>query len=85
LLGLAGCFAVWREEFVEQWDGRVRVDGRAGVEGFVPAGLERSLEVVAHAVGGLGVEPAHARHLVAEAPFGEDLGDAVRRSRDCSR
>jgi hypothetical protein len=35
------------------------------------------LEVAAHAVTGVGVEAAHAGDLVAEALFGEDLGDAV--------
>ena len=35
------------------------------------------LEVVAHPVGGVGVEAAHAGDLVAEALLGEDLGDAV--------
>jgi hypothetical protein len=35
------------------------------------------LRVVAHPVGGVGVEAAHAGDLVAEALFGEDLGDAV--------
>ena len=34
-------------------------------------------EVVAHAVGGVGVEAAHAGDLVAKALLGEDLGDAV--------
>jgi hypothetical protein len=53
------------------------VYGGAGPERVVPAGLERGLEVVAHAVGGVGVEAAHSGHLVAEALFGEDLGDAV--------
>jgi hypothetical protein len=35
------------------------------------------LEVVTHPVGGVTVEATHARDLVAEALFGEDLGDAV--------
>jgi hypothetical protein len=41
----------------------VRVDGGAVAEGFVPAGLEGGLEVVAHAVGSVGVEAAHAGDL----------------------
>jgi hypothetical protein len=39
--------------------------------------LERGLEVVAHAVGGVAVEAAYARHLVAEALLGENLEDAA--------
>jgi hypothetical protein len=39
--------------------------------GVVPAGLERGLEVVAHPRRGVGVEAAHAGHLVAEALLGE--------------
>ncbi len=46
-------------------------------KGVFPSGLERMLEVVAHAGGGVGIEAAHAGDLVAEALFGEDLGDAV--------
>jgi hypothetical protein len=76
-VGSAACFAVRREEFVEQWERRAGVNGGAVAEGVVPAGLERGLEVVAHAVGGVGVEATHAWDLVAEALFGEDLGDAV--------
>ena len=76
-LGSAGCVAVRREEFVEQRDWRVRVDDGAGAQGVTPAGLKRGLEVVAHPVGGVGVEAAHAGDLVAEALLGEDLGDAV--------
>jgi hypothetical protein len=53
------------------------VQGGAGVEGVVPAGLEGGLEVVAHAVGGVGVQAAHAGDFVAEALLGEDFGDAV--------
>jgi hypothetical protein len=51
----------------------VWVDGGAGAEGVVPAGLECGLEVVAHAVGGVGVEATYAWHFVAEALLGEDL------------
>jgi hypothetical protein len=39
--------------------------------------LEGGPEVVAHAVGGVSVEAAHAGDLVAEALLGEDLGDAI--------
>jgi hypothetical protein len=35
------------------------------------------LQLIAHPVGGVGVEAAYAGHLLAEALFGEDLGDAV--------
>jgi hypothetical protein len=42
----------------------------------VPSGLEGVLQIVAHTVGGVGVEAAHAGYLVAEALLGEDLGDA---------
>jgi hypothetical protein len=69
--------AVLGEEFVEQRDGRAGVDGGAFSQAVVPAVLERLLEVVAHAVGGVGVEAAHAGDLVAEALFGEDFRDAV--------
>jgi hypothetical protein len=65
------------QEFVEQRDRRAPVDGGAGAEGILPAGLERGLEVVAHTVRGVGVEAAHAWYLVAQALLGEDLGDAV--------
>ena len=40
-------------------------------------GLEGLPEVVAHPLGGVGVEAAHPRHLVAEALLGEDLRDAI--------
>jgi hypothetical protein len=42
-----------------------------------PTGLERLDQRGAHPVGDVGVEAAHARHLVAQAAFGEDVGDAV--------
>jgi hypothetical protein len=35
------------------------------------------LEVVAHPVGCVGVQAAHAGDLVAEALLGEDLGNAI--------
>ena len=76
-VGSAARFAVRREEFVEERDGRVRVDGGAFAEGVVPAGLERLLEVVSHALGGVGVEATHAWDLVAETLLGEDLRDAI--------
>jgi hypothetical protein len=53
------------------------VDGGAFAEGVVPAGLERLLEVVSHALGGVGVEATHAWDLVAETLLGEDLRDAI--------
>src|SRR5207249_582809 len=55
------------QEFVEQRDRRALVDGGAGTEGILPAGLERGLEVVPHAVRGVSVEAAHAWYLVAQA------------------
>ena len=55
----------------------MRTDGRAGAKGVFPSRLECVLEVVAHPVGGVGVQAAHAGDLVAEALLGEDLGDAV--------
>jgi hypothetical protein len=76
-VGSAGCLAVLGQEFVEQWERRVRVDGGACTEGFGPAGLERLLEVVAHALGGVGIEATHAGYLVAETLLGEDLRDAI--------
>jgi hypothetical protein len=76
-VGSAERFAVRGEEFVEQRDRRAGVDGGAFAEGVVPAGLERGLEVVAHTVGGVGIEAAHAWHLVAETLLGEDLRDAI--------
>ena len=74
-LAVAG--AKGRQELVEQRQRRVRTERGAGAEGVFPAGLERLLEVVAHPGGGVGVEAAHARDPVAEALFGEDLGDAI--------
>ena len=53
------------------------MDGSAGVQGVLPAGLERVLQLVAHPVRRVGVEATHAGHLVAEALLGEDLGDAI--------
>src|SRR6185437_15614688 len=49
----------------------------ARAQRLFPAGLERSLEVVAHPVGDMGVQAAHARYLVAEAPLGQNLGNAI--------
>ena len=45
--------------------------------GVFPSGLECLLEVIAHPRGGVGAKAAHAGDFVAEAPLGEDLGDAV--------
>jgi hypothetical protein len=53
------------------------VGGCADAQGVLPAGLEGGHEVVAHPVGGVGVQAAHAGHLVASALLGEDLGDAI--------
>ena len=53
------------------------VEGGPFAQGLLPAGLEGGLEVLAHPVGGVGVEAAHAGHLVAEPMLGEDLRDAV--------
>ena len=53
------------------------MDGGAGAQRILPAGLESVLEVVAHPVGGVRVEAAHSWHLMAEALLGEDLGDAI--------
>ena len=55
----------------------MRVDGRALAQRVHPAGLEGGFQVGAHPLGGVGVEAAHAGHLVAEALLGEDLGDAI--------
>jgi hypothetical protein len=55
----------------------VRADHGTGAQGVFPAGLERGLEVVAHPGRGVGIEAAHAGDLVAEALFGEDLGNAI--------
>jgi hypothetical protein len=52
---------------------RARGDG-AVVERVFPSGLEYVLKIVAHPVGGVGVEAAHAGDLVAEALLGEDPG-----------
>jgi hypothetical protein len=53
------------------------MEGGSFAERVLPAGLEGGLEVFAHPVGGVGVEAAHAGHLVAEAVLGEDLRDAI--------
>lgn len=71
-----GSLAERRQEFVEQRNGRVRVDGCAGAQRFFPAGLQSVLQVVAHPVRGVGIEPTHAGHLVAQALLGQDLRDA---------
>src|SRR6266516_988086 len=65
------------EQFVEQGDGGVRVDGGAGSQGLLPAGLEGVFELGAHGVGDVGVDAAHAGDAVAEAAGLEDFADAV--------
>jgi len=65
------------DQLVEQRDGRARGDGGAVAERLFPPVLECLFEFVAHAVGHVGVQAAHAGDLVAETLFGEDLGDAV--------
>jgi hypothetical protein len=58
--------------------GRVSpVPWRRGRRGILPSLLEGSLEAVAYAVAGVGVEAAHTGDFVAQALFGQDLGDAV--------
>ena len=69
--------AVRRQQFVECGDGGVGAARRPGPERFLSAGLERLDERLAHPFRYVGVEAAHARHLVAEALLGEDVGDAV--------
>src|SRR5215469_16612491 len=76
-VGLVGSLAVRREESIKQRNGRMRMDGGAGPEGIVPAGLEHGLEVVAHPVGGVGVKAALAWYLVAKPLLGKDLRNAV--------
>jgi hypothetical protein len=53
------------------------MDGRSGAQGFFPAGLKSVPEFVAHPFRGVGIEAAHAGHLVAEALLGQDLRDAI--------
>jgi hypothetical protein len=72
LVAAVGC-----QHLVEQGDGGVAAGRGAGPQRVVPTGLERLDEWVAHPVRDVGVEAAQARHLVAEALLGEDVGDAV--------
>src|SRR6266705_1054677 len=52
-------------------------DRRPGPERVLPAGLKGLDQGLAHPVRDVGIEAAHARHLVAEALLGEDVGNAV--------
>jgi hypothetical protein len=61
------------QQFVEKRHGRTRVDGGAFLERFLPSGLESVHEFGAHPVGDVGVQAAHAGHLVAESLLGQDL------------
>jgi hypothetical protein len=52
-----------RQQVVEQRDWGVRVDGGALAEGFLPSGLESRGQFLAHSLGGVGVQAAHAGNL----------------------
>jgi hypothetical protein len=54
-----------RQQVVEERDRGVRVDGGAPPEGLVPPGLEGRGQFLAHLLGGVGVQAAHSRDLVA--------------------
>jgi hypothetical protein len=55
----------------------VVVEGGPFAERVLPAGLESGLEVLAHPVGSVRVEAAHAGNLVTQAMLGQVLRDAV--------
>jgi hypothetical protein len=43
----------------------VRIDGGALAEGFIPPDLESCCQVLAHPLGGVGVQAAHPGDLVS--------------------
>jgi len=60
-----GCCTEWRKQVVEQRDGGVRVDGGAIPEGPFPSGLKNCGQVLAHTLGGMGVQAAHPGNLMS--------------------
>ena len=69
--------AEWCQQVIEQRDRGVRVDGGALPEGLFPSGLEGGRQVLAHPLGGVGVQAAHPGNLVSQPLLGQDLGNAV--------